>query len=114
MSFPHLGEQSKTRRVKEEVEDEMVQGGCGRDCVLLALGGGVVCDLGGFVASTYMRGIPYIMIATSLLSMVDASVGGKTAVDTAQTKNLVGSFYPPAVCSLLFWIISPLLPTLPL
>jgi 3-dehydroquinate synthase len=63
---------------------------------LVALGGGVTGDLAGFVAATYMRGIPYLQVPTSLLAMLDASVGGKTGVDTPHGKNLVGAFHPPA------------------
>jgi 3-dehydroquinate synthase len=70
--------------------------GFGRDSALIALGGGVTGDLAGFVAATYMRGVPYLQVPTTLLAMVDASVGGKTGVDTPQGKNLVGAFHPPA------------------
>src|SRR5262249_49592440 len=70
--------------------------GYGRDAVLIALGGGVVGDLAGFVAATYLRGVPYVQVPTSLLAMVDASVGGKTGINTRHGKNLVGAFHPPA------------------
>ena len=66
-----------------------------RTTPVLALGGGVVGDLAGFVAATYMRGVPLIQVPTSLLAMVDSSVGGKTAVDHGQMKNIVGAFYQP-------------------
>lgn len=89
------GERSKTRGVKERVENVMFEGRHGRDTVLLALGGGVVGDLGGFVASTYLRGIPFIQIPTTLLSMVDSSIGGKTAINHSLGKNLIGSFHQP-------------------
>ena len=68
----------------------------GRDSGIVALGGGVAGDLAGFVAATYMRGVPYLQAPTTLLAMLDASVGGKTGVDTPQGKNLIGAFHPPA------------------
>lgn len=89
------GEKNKNRQTKAELEDKMLRLGCGRDTMLIALGGGVVGDLAGFVASTYMRGMPYVQIPTTLLAMVDSSVGGKTAVDTPLGKNLIGAFWQP-------------------
>ena len=74
----------------------MLSAGCGRNTVVVALGGGVVGDLAGFVAATYMRGVPVVQVPTSLLAMVDAAIGGKTGVDTAAGKNLVGAFHQPA------------------
>jgi 3-dehydroquinate synthase len=68
----------------------------GRDVVIIGLGGGVVTDLAGFVAATYLRGVRYLSLPTSLLGMVDAALGGKTGVDTAHGKNLVGAFHQPA------------------
>jgi 3-dehydroquinate synthase len=68
---------------------------CGRDTTIVAVGGGVVGDLAGFVAATFMRGIPVVQVPTTLLSMVDASVGGKTGIDTPYGKNLVGAFHDP-------------------
>ncbi|NUS98806.1 MAG: 3-dehydroquinate synthase, partial [Gemmatimonadaceae bacterium] len=76
--------------------DELLANGAGRDTTVVALGGGVVGDLAGFVAATYMRGGPVVQLPTTLLAMVDASVGGKTGVDTPAGKNLVGAFHPPA------------------
>ena len=70
--------------------------GFGRDSGIVALGGGVAGDLAGFVAATYLRGVPYVQVPTTLLAMLDASVGGKTGVDTPQGKNLIGAFHPPA------------------
>ena len=90
------GETSKTRETWARVTDELLAAGCARDTTLVALGGGVVGDLAGFVAATFMRGIPVVQCPTSLLAMIDASVGGKTGVDTGAGKNLVGAFHPPA------------------
>lgn len=95
-------ESLKTRETKQRLEDELLQKKYGRDTVLIALGGGVTTDLVGFLASTYLRGVPLLLIPTTLLAMVDASIGGKTGVDTPHGKNLVGTFYPPKaiVCDL--------------
>ncbi|KAG2235524.1 hypothetical protein INT48_003087 [Thamnidium elegans] len=76
------GEKSKCRQTKTDIEGYLLSESCTRDTCLIALGGGVVGDLVGYVASTFMRGIPYIQIPTTLLSMVDSSIGGKTAIDT--------------------------------
>jgi 3-dehydroquinate synthase len=93
-SFP-AGEKSKTRETKAYLEDAMLEKGFRRDCAIIAVGGGVVSDLAGFVAGTYARGVPFINYATSLLSAADASVGGKTAVDTPLATNLIGLFNQP-------------------
>lgn len=90
------GEQEKTRERWASLTDALVAWGAGRDTTIVALGGGVICDLSGFVAATYMRGLPVVQVPTTLLAMVDASVGGKTAVDTPAGKNLVGAFHNPA------------------
>jgi len=89
------GEQSKTRRKWAELSDKLLDLGFGRDSSVVALGGGVVGDLTGFVAATLLRGVPWLQVPTTLLAMVDASVGGKTGVDTSHGKNLVGAFHPP-------------------
>jgi 3-dehydroquinate synthase len=90
------GEASKTRDRWAELSDALLERGFGRDSAIVALGGGMVGDLAGFVAATYLRGIPCIQVPTTLLAMVDASVGGKTGVDTPRGKNLIGAFHPPA------------------
>lgn len=90
------GEQSKTRETWAHLTDQLLAKGFGRDSALVGIGGGVVGDLTGFAAATYHRGIPYILVPTTLLAMLDASVGGKTGVDTPQGKNLIGAFHPPA------------------
>jgi 3-dehydroquinate synthase len=95
LTFP-AGEASKTREQWARLTDRLLDEGYGRDSAVVALGGGVAGDLAGFVAATYMRGVPYLQVPTSLLAMLDASVGGKTGVDTPQGKNLIGAFHPPA------------------
>lgn len=94
LSFPP-GEASKTRKTKADIEDRLLEAGFGRDGCIIAAGGGVVLDLAGFVAATYMRGVPHINVATSLLAQVDASIGGKTGINTPHGKNLLGAFHHP-------------------
>lgn len=94
VSFP-AGEQAKTRETVGALQDRLIELGHGRDALLLAVGGGVVGDVGGFVAATLFRGIGYVQVPTTLLAMVDSSVGGKTGVDTPAGKNLVGAFLQP-------------------
>lgn len=89
------GEREKTRERWAQTTDALFELEFGRDTTIVAFGGGVVCDLAGFVAATFMRGVPVVQVPTTLLSMVDASVGGKTGVDTPAGKNLVGAFYDP-------------------
>lgn len=89
------GEASKTLRTAEPLYGHLIEAGYGRGDTLVALGGGVVGDLAGFVAATYHRGMELVQVPTSLLAQVDSSVGGKVAVDHALGKNLVGAFYPP-------------------
>lgn len=95
VTFP-AGEQHKTRTTWTSVADSLLATGIDRRTVILALGGGVTTDLAGFVAATTLRGLPWIAIPTTTLAMLDASVGGKTGVDTLHGKNLVGAFHHPA------------------
>lgn len=90
------GEKSKNYQTKQLLEEQMIQYRCDRETIILSLGGGVVGDLAGFIASTYMRGISYIQLPTTLLAMVDSSVGGKTGINTNQGKNLIGTFWQPS------------------
>lgn len=94
LSFP-AGESSKNSHTKSMLEEAMLAETCDRDSLILAVGGGVVGDVAGFVAATYMRGIGYIQVPTTLLAMLDSSVGGKTSIDTPQGKNLIGAFWQP-------------------
>ena len=89
------GEASKNRETKGEIEDWMLSQGCTRDTVIIALGGGVIGDMIGYVAATFMRGVRFVQVPTTLLAMVDSSIGGKTAIDTPMGKNLVGAFWQP-------------------
>jgi len=89
------GEGSKSLTMAGRVATELLERGADRRSLLVALGGGVVGDLGGFVASTYMRGIDYVQAPTTVLAQVDSAIGGKTAVNVRAMKNLIGTFYPP-------------------
>lgn len=113
LSYPLIevasAEKNKTRELKQHVEDLLIPHRLGRDALLIGVGGGVTTDLVGFLASTYMRGVPFALVPTTLLGMVDAAIGGKTGVDTPFGKNLIGSFcLPQAVL-----IHPPFLKTLP-
>jgi 3-dehydroquinate synthase len=90
------GEAHKTRDTWARLTDELLAAGFGRDTTVIAVGGGVVGDLAGFVAATFMRGVACVQVPTTLLAMIDASIGGKTGVDTPGGKNLVGAFHQPA------------------
>lgn len=94
VSFP-AGEAHKTRETWAHLTDSLLEARLGRDSCVVSLGGGVVGDVAGFVAATYLRGIPFIQVPTTTLAMIDASVGGKTGVDHALGKNLVGAFHAP-------------------
>jgi 3-dehydroquinate synthase len=89
------GEQYKRLTTVERLLEEMAEAGADRDSVLLAFGGGVIGDMTGYVAASYMRGIRYVQVPTTLLAQVDSSVGGKTGVNLGAGKNLVGAFYHP-------------------
>jgi 3-dehydroquinate synthase len=91
------GEQHKTLATVADLYEQFLAAGLDRSSTVLALGGGVIGDLAGFAAATYLRGVPFVQLPTSLLAMVDASVGGKTGVDLPQGKNLVGAFKQPQV-----------------
>lgn len=91
------GEPSKTLEVAARIYDWLVETGTERRDLIVALGGGVVGDLAGFVAATFLRGLRFVQVPTSLLAQVDSSVGGKVAVNHSRGKNLIGAFYPPSL-----------------
>jgi 3-dehydroquinate synthase len=93
ISIP-AGEQYKNRQTKAQIEDQLLALGTNRYDLIIAIGGGVITDIAGFVAATYMRGIDHINIPTTLLAMVDAAIGGKTAINTPAAKNSIGAFKP--------------------
>ncbi len=94
LPFP-AGEESKIILTYQQLLQQLIRYGFTRKSVIIALGGGVVGDVAGFLAATYMRGIPYIQIPTTLLAQVDSSIGGKTALNLPEGKNLLGAFYQP-------------------
>ncbi len=89
------GEEHKNAATLSAVYDALIEAGLDRKSFIVALGGGVVGDLAGFAAATYLRGIPFVQVPTTLLAQVDSSVGGKTAIDHPRGKNLIGAFYQP-------------------
>lgn len=89
------GEEYKTCASWLQIQDTLIHNRCGRDAILIALGGGVVGDLAGFAAACYQRGMDYVHIPTTLLSQVDSSIGGKTAINHPAGKNLIGAFWQP-------------------
>lgn len=93
-TFPN-GEKHKTRETKEHLENQLFEKGLGRDTCVVALGGGVTTDMAGYLAATYCRGLPLVTAPTSLLGMVDASIGGKTGVNVPYGKNMLGCIYQP-------------------
>jgi 3-dehydroquinate synthetase len=88
------GEEEKSRMRWAALTDDLLAAGVGRDGCVVALGGGVAGDLAGFLAATYMRGIPVVQLPTSLVAMIDSAVGGKTGIDVPAGKNLVGALWP--------------------
>jgi len=93
-TFP-AGEWNKSRETWAQLSDALLAARLGRDGAIVALGGGVAGDLAGFVAATYLRGVAYVQVPTTLLAMIDAAIGGKTGVDVPAGKNLVGAFHQP-------------------
>lgn len=89
------GERHKNQKTVSMLQHALLKRRFGRDTLIIALGGGVVGDVAGYVAATYLRGVPYIQVPTTLLAIVDSSVGGKVGVDTPHGKNLIGAFYQP-------------------
>ncbi len=106
LSYPRsvvpAGEESKSRDWLFHAYDDAIEAGLDRKSIILAVGGGVVGDLGGYVAASYLRGIKYVQVPTTLLSMVDSAVGGKTGINLPQGKNLIGAFHQPSlvICDL--------------
>jgi len=89
------GEQTKSWQTLNQIFDALLGARCGRDTLIVALGGGVVGDLAGFAAAVYQRGVPFVQVPTTLLAQVDSSVGGKTAINHALGKNMIGAFHQP-------------------
>jgi 3-dehydroquinate synthase len=96
ISIP-AGEKSKTLQQAGRICDQMIAAGLDRQSFIVGLGGGMIGDISGFVAAIYHRGIPHVQIPTTLLAMVDSSIGGKTGVDTREGKNLIGAFHQPSL-----------------
>ena len=94
--FLDEGEKHKRLSAIEDLAEKLAAAGADRDALLLAFGGGVIGDVTGFLAAIYMRGVPYVQIPSTLLAQVDSSLGGKTGVNLAAGKNLVGAFHHPA------------------
>ncbi len=103
------GDRTKNLRRVAQLYNELLDRGCDRSSAVVALGGGMVGDLAGFTAATYLRGVPFVQVPTTLLAMVDASVGGKVGVNLRRGKNLVGAFHQPR----LVWIDTATLESLP-
>ena len=89
-------EENKSSATLSIIHDALIQQNYSRDCILFALGGGIICDMTGFAAATYLRGVEFVLIPSTLLSQVDASVGGKTAINHPKGKNMIGAFHQPS------------------
>ena len=101
------GEKSKSIKALEILYDNLLSAGIQRDTVIYAFGGGVIGDLVGFAAATILRGVDYVQIPTTLLSQIDSSVGGKTAINSSYGKNLIGAFYQPKLVLICLLYTSP-------
>jgi len=88
-------EENKSHSTLALIHDLLIENNFSRDCVLFALGGGIICDMTGFAAATYQRGVDFVLMPSTLLAQVDASVGGKTAINHPKAKNMIGSFHQP-------------------
>ena len=88
-------EKNKSYKSLNQIQDLLIENRFSRDCLLIGFGGGIICDLTGFAAATYQRGVDFMLIPTSLLAQIDASVGGKTGINHPQGKNMIGSFHQP-------------------
>jgi 3-dehydroquinate synthase len=93
----HATEKNKTFETIQKIHSALIRNKFGRDAIILAVGGGIIGDITGFAASTYMRGVEYIQVPTTLLAAVDSSVGGKTGINFQERKNIIGSFYQPSM-----------------
>ena len=89
-------EENKSSATLSIIHDVLIEQSYSRDCILFALGGGIICDMTGFAAATYLRGVDFVLIPSTLLSQVDASVGGKTAINHPKGKNMIGAFHQPS------------------
>ena len=89
-------EENKSSATLSIIHDLLIEQSYSRDCILFALGGGIICDITGFAAATYLRGVDFVLIPSTLLSQVDASVGGKTAINHPKGKNMIGAFHQPS------------------
>jgi 3-dehydroquinate synthase len=91
----NANEQNKSQETLSKIHSTLIENKFSRDCLIIGIGGGIVCDISGFAAATYQRGVDFFLIPTTLLSQVDASVGGKTAINHPKGKNMIGAFHQP-------------------